>query len=148
MIIAFININIDYLFFFDLIDDYDCDSFSIFEFKIDVSWTFSLWSKFKISSIFKNENRKTSLWIHEHTSRIQRHSASTHDAVNKSKALHIFARCTRNRFIVLQYTKLRSLLSSSKTFDFCKYNSNRAIFDVDYQIWSESFLKFFQKLRF
>jgi hypothetical protein len=43
---------------------------------------------------------------------------------------------------------LRSLLSSSSALNFCKYDSNRAISDVVYQIWSESFLKLFQKLRF
>ncbi len=63
MIITFANIIIDCLFFFDLIDDCDCDSFSILEFKIDVSWTFWFWSKFKISFIFKSIWKKDILSI-------------------------------------------------------------------------------------
>ncbi len=49
IIIAFASIIIDCLFFFDLVDDCDCDSSSILEFKIDWFWT-----KFKISFIFKS----------------------------------------------------------------------------------------------
>jgi hypothetical protein len=54
IIIASTNIIIDCLFFFDLIDDCNCDSFSILEFKFDASWTFWFWSEFKISFIFKS----------------------------------------------------------------------------------------------
>ncbi len=61
MITAFTSIIIDCLFFFDLIDDYDCDSFSIFKCKIDVSWTswFLNWFEFIISFIFKSFWRKS-----------------------------------------------------------------------------------------
>jgi hypothetical protein len=96
-------------------------------------------------NICKNENKKTSLWIHEHIPRIQRHSASARDAVSRSEALHISTRCIHNMLVVLQHRKLRSLLSLSSAFDSCKYDSNRAISDVDYQPWNESFLKLFQK---
>jgi hypothetical protein len=54
IIIASASIIIDCLFFFDLIDDCDCDSFSILEFKFDASWTSWSWSEFKISFIFKS----------------------------------------------------------------------------------------------
>jgi hypothetical protein len=96
----------------------------------------------------KNENKKTSFWISEHISRIQRHCASARDAVSKSETLHIYARCSRDRLIVLQHTKLRNLLSLSNVFDFCKYDSNRTIFNVDYQIWNESFWIFFKSWNF
>jgi hypothetical protein len=45
------------------------------------------------------------------------------------------------QLVVLQHTKLRSLLSLSSAFDSCKYDSNRAISDVDYQAWNENFLR-------
>ncbi len=80
------------------------------------------------------EDRGTLLWIRGHIPRIQGHPASARDAVSRSEALYISARCTRNRLVVLQNTKLRSLLSLLSAFDFCKYDSNRAISDVDYQI--------------
>ncbi len=96
--------------------------------------------------IFKNENRETPLWIHKHISRIQRHSASARDAVSRSEALHISARCTRNRLIVLQHIKLRILLSSSSAFDFCKYDSNRAISDVNIRAWSWELFEAFSKV--
>jgi hypothetical protein len=105
-------------------------------------------SNWRFNDFILGENRETPLWIHKHISQIQKHSASARDAVSKSEAIHISARCTRNRLIVLQHTKLRSLLNLSNALYFCKYDSNRAIFDVAYQIWSESFLKLFQKLRF
>ncbi len=56
MIIASANIIIDCLLRFDLMNDCDCDSFSILEFKIDASWTswFSIWFEFIISFIFKS----------------------------------------------------------------------------------------------
>jgi hypothetical protein len=63
------------------------------------------------------EDRETPLWIHGHTPRIQEHPASARDTVSRSGALHISARCTRNRLVVLQHTKLRSLLSLSSAFD-------------------------------
>ncbi len=49
MIIASADIIIDCLLFLNLIDDYDCESFSILELK--TNW---FWTKFKISSIFKS----------------------------------------------------------------------------------------------
>ncbi len=64
----------------------------------------------------------------------------------EQKSLHHC--CTRNAFEVLQHKSFVSLLSWSSAFDFYKYDSKRAIFDVGYQVWNESFLKLFQKLRF
>ncbi len=51
MITTSFDIIIDCLFFFDLVDDCKCESFSILESKIDISW---FWSEFKISFIFKS----------------------------------------------------------------------------------------------
>jgi hypothetical protein len=60
IIIASANIIIDCLFFIDLIDDCEYDSFSILEFKFDVSWTswFLIWFEFIISFIFKHLKKK------------------------------------------------------------------------------------------
>jgi hypothetical protein len=51
------------------------------------------------------------------------------------------ARCTRNKLAVLQHNNFMKLLNWSSAFDICKHDSNRAIFDVDYHVWNESFLK-------
>jgi hypothetical protein len=56
----------------------------------------------------------------------------------------LHARCTRNALKVLQYTSFLDLLSWSNAFDFYNHDSNRAIFDLDYQVWNESFLKLFR----
>jgi hypothetical protein len=66
------------------------------------------------------------------------------DRKNRNK----YTCCTRSKQITWFQKKLRSLLSWSRTFEPCKYDSSRAIFDVDYQVWNQSFLKLFQKLRF
>jgi hypothetical protein len=65
-----------------------------------------------IWTFFLSKNRETSLWIHEHISRIQRHSASARDAVSKSEAIHISARCTRQtyRFTTYKATKFIKLI--------------------------------------
>ncbi len=63
----------------------------------------------------------------------------------KQKFLHHC--CTRNAFEVLQYKSFVNLLSWSSAFDFYKYDSKRAIFEVDYQIWKKNFLKLFQKFK-
>jgi hypothetical protein len=60
---------------------------------------------------FLGEDRATPLWIQGHTSRVQGHSAPARDAVGSSEALHICARCTRNKLTISQHTKLRNLLS-------------------------------------
>jgi hypothetical protein len=62
-----------------------------------------------------------------------------------STILH--AHCTRNALEVLQHKSFVDLLSWSSAFDFYKYDSKRAIFDVDYQVWKKSFLKLFQKFK-
>jgi hypothetical protein len=54
------------------------------------------------------------------------------------------ARCIHNKLAVLQHKSIVEFLSWSSAFDICKHDSNRAIFDVDYQAWIESF---FKKLR-
>jgi hypothetical protein len=60
----------------------------------------------------------------------------------KQKSLHLLhARCTRNALEVLQHKSFVDLLSWSSAFELYKYDSKRAIFDVDYQVWNESFLK-------
>jgi hypothetical protein len=62
----------------------------------------------------------------------------------KQKSLHLLhARCTRNALEVLQPTDFVELLDWSSAFDLYKYDSKRAIFDVDYQVWNASFLKLF-----
>jgi hypothetical protein len=66
----------------------------------------------------------------------------------EQKSLHLLhARCTRNALEVLQHTSFVELLDESSAFDLYKYDSKRAIFDVDYQVWNESFLKLFQKFK-
>ncbi len=62
-----------------------------------------------------------------------------------STILH--AHCTRNALEVLQHKSFVDLLSWSSAFDLYKYDSKRAIFDVDYQVWKKSFLKLFQKFK-
>jgi hypothetical protein len=62
-----------------------------------------------------------------------------------STILH--AHCTRNALEVLQHKSFVGLLSWSSAFDPYKNDSNRAIFDVGYQVWNESFLKLFQKFK-
>ncbi len=62
----------------------------------------------------------------------------------KQKFLHHC--CTRNALEVLQHKSFVDLLSWSSAFDFYKYDSKRAIFDVDYQVWKKSFLQLLQKL--
>jgi hypothetical protein len=62
-----------------------------------------------------------------------------------STILH--AHCTRNALEVLQHKSFVDLLSWSSAFDSYKYDSKRAIFDVDYQVWKKSFLKLFQKFK-
>ncbi len=62
----------------------------------------------------------------------------------KQKSLHhSHARCTHNALKVLQNKNIVDLLSWSSAFDPCKNDPNRAIFDVGYQVWNESFLKLF-----
>jgi hypothetical protein len=62
-----------------------------------------------------------------------------------STSLH--THCTRNALEVLQHKSFVGLLSWSSAFDLYKYDSKRAIFDVDYQVWKKSFLKLFQKFK-
>jgi hypothetical protein len=58
---------------------------------------------------------------------------------------HIYARCTRSELVVWYHEKFESLLSWWRAFDVYKHDSNRAIFDVDIQVWkwelSEAFFK-------
>ncbi len=61
---------------------------------------------------------------------------------------YLFTCCTRSKQITCFQKKLRSLISWSSAFDTCKNDSNRTTFHVYYQVWNESFLKLFQKLRF
>jgi hypothetical protein len=65
-----------------------------------------------------------------------------HTLVIKLERRH--ARCTRSKLAVLQHKNIVEFLSWSSAFDTCKHDSNRAIFDVDYEAWNESF---FKKLR-
>jgi hypothetical protein len=51
------------------------------------------------------------------------------------------ARCTRNKLAVLQHKNFAKILSWSSAFYTCKHDLNRAISDVDYQVWNESFFK-------
>jgi hypothetical protein len=49
--------------------------------------------------------------------------------------------CTYSKLKVLQQENFVELSSWSSVFDTCKYDSNRALFDVDYQIWKKNFWK-------
>ncbi len=61
---------------------------------------------------------------------------------------YLFTCYTRSKQIVWFQKRLRSVLRWSSAFDICKNDANRAIFDVDYTTWNESFLKLFRKLNF
>jgi hypothetical protein len=63
--------------------------------------------------------------------------------VARSSAI-LHARCTRNALKVLQHKSFVDLLSWSSAFEFYKYDSNRALFDVDYHLWNESFWRLFE----
>jgi hypothetical protein len=63
-------------------------------------------------------------------------------------SLILHARCTRNALKVLQHKSFVDLLSWSSAFDLYKDDPKRAIFDVGYQAWNESFLKLFEILMF
>ncbi len=64
-----------------------------------------------------------------------------------SEKLMTYTCCTRSELIIWFQKKLVRLLSWSSAFDTCNQGSNRAIFDVDYQVWNESSLKSFQKVQ-
>jgi hypothetical protein len=66
--------------------------------------------------------------------------------VAKSSAI-LHACCTRNALKVSKHESFVDLMSWSSAFEFYKNDSNRAIFDVDYQAWNKSFLKLFSKFQ-
>jgi hypothetical protein len=66
--------------------------------------------------------------------------------VARSSAI-LNARCTRSAQITWFQKKLRSLLSWSSAFEFCKNDSKRATFDVNIRFESQSFFNLFQKFK-
>jgi hypothetical protein len=58
------------------------------------------------------------------------------------------AYCTRDKLNSWFQINLRNLLSWSNAFDIYKYDSKRAIFDVDYRVWNKSFLQLFKSWTF
>ncbi len=88
------------------------------------------------------------IWWHHSSNTLTLASHIRKESFVKQKPLHfLHASCTRNALDVLQHKTFVDLLSWSSAFDFYKYDSKRAIFDVDYQVWNASFLKLFQKFK-
>jgi hypothetical protein len=109
------------------------------------------WEKEHNDVVFDRFTSKKRVMINWHHSLIRWHHSSNtltfashirKESFVKQKSLHfLHARCIRNALEVLQHKDFVDLLSWSNAFDSYKYNSKRAIFDVDYQVWNESFLK-------
>jgi hypothetical protein len=90
----------------------------------------------------------TFLWISQHFSSNTTTLLFEYSNISDRKNCNKYTCCTCSKQITWFQKKLRSLFSWLSAFDICKNDSNRAIFDVDYQVWNESFLKPFKSWDF
>jgi hypothetical protein len=83
-------------------------------------------------------------FIHIHLTFIHIHSSSIKTSL-LIKITRRHARCICIKLAVLQHKSFTELFIWSSAFDTCKHDLNRAIFNVDYQVWNE---KLVQEFRF
>jgi hypothetical protein len=105
-------------------------------------------SKKSTSSICSSGDILTFIWLAWHHASVTLTPANQiRKELSKDFAV-ILACCTHNKLEILQQENFVELLSWSSAFDTCKHDPNRALFDVGYQAWNESFLQLFQELNF
>jgi hypothetical protein len=110
----------------------------------EINWNWSMKNTFEQNKKFRVmiDWHHSLIWWHHSSNTLTFVSHIRKESFVKQKSLHfLHALCIRNAFEVLQYKDFVDLLSWSSAFDFYKYDSKRAIFNVDYQVWNESFLK-------